>query len=73
MSDIITELNVLDSDETISIKIDGLPDATTLVGPTGEVASLDGSFEISGLSSNRAENQKELSKYFITTSDQQGN
>ena len=57
-------MNVLDSDETISIKIDGLPDATTLVGPTGEVASLDGSFEISGLSSNRAENQKELSNYF---------
>ena len=73
LSNIITELNVLDSDEAINIKIDGLPDGTTLDGPTGEMESLDGSFEISGLSSNRAENQIELSKYFITTSDQQGN
>ena len=73
LSNIITELNVLDGDETISIKIDGLPDGTTLDGPTGEMESLDGSFEISGLSSNRAENQIELSRYFIKTSDQQGN
>ena len=73
LSDIITELNVLDSDETITLKISGLPDAATLVGPLGEIGSLDGGFEITGLSSNRAQNQLELSDYVITTSDQQGN
>ncbi len=73
LSDIVTDLNILDSDETINLKINGLPAAATLFGPKGALASTNGGFEVTGLSSNQTQNQLELAEYFITTSDQQGN